>query len=87
MIKVRGGAEVGKVNPVDLATSLTLPTLVVHGSADDLIRESRARALFDALGGKKKFMEVPGGTHSNVLVTEAPVYAAMGEWLLGKSEL
>jgi len=27
-------------------------------------------------------MTVPGGTHGNVLVTEAPVYATTAQWLL-----
>lgn len=83
MIEMRGGPNVSKVSPVTLMAGLELPTLFVHGDADELIGEQRGRALFDACAGDKKFMTVEGGTHSNVLVTEAPVYAEMAVWLLG----
>lgn len=82
MIEMRGGLVVVEVKPVDLLKELKVPSLFVHGDADDLINLKRGEALFRASGGEKRFLTVEGGTHSNVLVTEAPVYAAMAEWLL-----
>jgi alpha-beta hydrolase superfamily lysophospholipase len=83
MIEMRGGPKVEEVAPVELAERLTLPTLVIHGDEDDLISYERGESFFAALGGRKKFVTVPGGSHDNVLVTEAPVYAEMARWLLG----
>ena len=81
LISFRGGFDLSEVRPVDLAKTLTLPALIIHGVADELIDDSRGRALFEAFAGRKSLILVPGGTHQNVLVTEAPVYAAMAEWL------
>lgn len=30
----------------------------------------------------KQWLTVPGAGHNNVLVTDYPLYAAVGEWLL-----
>jgi len=84
MIEMRGGPKVREVNSVELAGDLGLPTLVIHGDADDLISHERGENLYGAFAGEKKFVTVPGGTHDNVLVTEAPVYAEMARWLLKK---
>ncbi len=82
MTSWRGGAEIGEVNPVLLAAKISQPTLVVHGDADELISFERGKALYEGFAGKKKFLPVPGGTHDNVLVTEAPVFAGMARWFL-----
>lgn len=82
MIRARGGADVDQVRPVDLVGGLRVPTLFVHGDADELIDVERGRTLYEGHGGKKKFLVVEGGTHSNVLVTEAPVYVEMAGWLM-----
>ena len=87
MIKARGGAEVVNVRPVNLVRGLRVPTLFVHGDADELIGLGRGRALYEAHGGEKEFLVVEGGTHSNVLVTEAPVYVEMAAWLMGSDRV
>lgn len=84
LIAMRGGPKVGEVEPVALAASLALPTLVIHGDEDDLISYERGANLYSAFAGKKKFVRVPEGTHDNVLITDAPVYAEMAKWLLGE---
>ena len=80
----RGGPEIGEVNPALLASKIFQPTLVVHGDADDLISLERGKALYESFAGKKEFLLVPGGTHDNVLVTDAPVFAGMARWFLEK---
>ncbi len=84
LISVRGGPDVNAVNPVVLAAELKIPTLVVHGEADELISHERGETLYSAFAGPKKFMTISGGTHDNVLVTDAPAYAAMAGWLLSR---
>jgi hypothetical protein len=58
------------------------PALVVHGDQDELIGLARAQRLFDAFGGDKRFVSVPGAGHGNVLRTDMPLYATMAEWFL-----
>jgi len=82
LIVMRGGPDIEKVIPVNLAQKLQLPTLVIHGDEDDSISHERGRALYEGFAGEKEFLTVPGGDHENVLVTEAPVYAAMAKWFL-----
>ena len=80
----RGGAELAKVKPVDLAEKITVPTLVIHGDEDGLIAHSRGERLHAGFSGEKKFLTVSGGNHDNVLVTDAPVYAEMATWFLSE---
>ena len=40
-----------------------MPILVVHGSADSLIRPELGRALYERAPGPKRFVLVEGGTH------------------------
>ncbi|MGJ8697684.1 MAG: alpha/beta hydrolase [Verrucomicrobiaceae bacterium] len=82
MVERRGGARLSEVRPGELAGGISVPTLVVHGDADELIGEERGKRLFEAFAGPKKYMSVPGGGHDNVLITEAPVYAETAAWLL-----
>ena len=82
MIKWRGGADLTRVNPRREAAKISIPVFVVHGDCDELIDQSRGRTLFDGFAGPKKFLSVSGGTHQNVLITEAPVYAEMASWFL-----
>ena len=42
---------------------VTVPTLVVHGSADHFVRPELGRALFERVTAPKRFMLVHGGTH------------------------
>ena len=44
-------------------SQVTVPTLVVHGSADHFIRPELGRALFDRVTSPKQFLLVQGGTH------------------------
>jgi uncharacterized protein len=41
------------------------PLLVVHGSADRLIRPDLGRRLYEAAKGPKQFVLVEGGSHHN----------------------
>jgi len=86
-ITMQGGPEVSAVNPVELAAELEVPSLVVHGDADELISHERGVALYEAFAGPKEFMTIPGGTHDTLLITDAPAYAAMAIWFLSQKTI
>lgn len=63
---------------------LTL-VMIVHGDADNSVPTRAGKELFAAFreGNGKRWLSVPGAGHNNVLVTDYPLYAEMGAWLLG----
>ncbi len=78
-----GGARLIDVSPADWVKSVNTPVMLVHGNADSLISQERGRALYNAYASvDKRWVEVDGGTHQNILVTPMPLYAEMLEWLL-----
>lgn len=80
--RLRGTVDIAAVQPRDWAARVRTPALVVHGSRDPLVPAERGRALYEALGSRDKgWIDVPGGTHDGVLVTEMPLHAQMSGWL------
>jgi alpha-beta hydrolase superfamily lysophospholipase len=78
------GLALGSINSAALAKQVTMPTLVAHGTADRVIPLEAGRRLYEALPEalEKKWVEIPGADHDNVLVTDFPIYAAMAEWMV-----
>ena len=78
-----GGAELSKVKPGEWATNVHTPVMVVHGTEDSLISLDSGKNLYRAYASEnKRWVEVAGATHQNILVTEMPLYADMSEWIL-----
>ncbi len=59
------------------------PVLVVHGSADSLIRPELGRALFDRAPDPKRFVLVEGGTHHNTNAVGQAQYRTALQELFG----
>lgn len=59
---------------IDRIPSVAVPTLVVHGTADELIPLAMGQALFAAAAGPSTFLPVPGGTHNDTWVRGGPRY-------------
>lgn len=80
----RVGVALEDIRPLDLAKRQTVPTLVMHGGEDGFVPMARGRKLYEALPPDlaKKWVEVPGANHNNVLITDFPVYATVAEWFL-----
>ncbi len=81
-LRLRGGYGLSAVNPASYAGALKVPVMVVHGKDDQLIPVARGRRLYEALpAGHKRWVEVPGGGHGNVLATPMELYAEMAIWM------
>lgn len=76
--------EIGAANSLKLVCDLKCPTLIAHGSSDRVIPIGYGRPLYEALppAVEKRWIEIPGADHDNVLITDFPIYAEMAEWML-----
>lgn len=85
----RTGVRVSEIDSSEKARRIRIPTLVVHGDDDEIIPTASGKALFDAIpeATEKRWIEVPGAGHQNVLVTNFPIYATMARWFLERAGL
>ena len=81
--KQSGGADITQIIPCKRAQEITTPVMIAHGTEDSLITLAQGKRLYNSFASpNKKWIEVKGGTHSNVLTTPMPLYATMIEWAL-----
>lgn len=65
--RLQAGFDPWSIRPLDAATSITCPVLLVHGSKDALVPVNQARQLASALGRHcRETVIIPTGTHGNV---------------------
>lgn len=78
------GVKIEAASSIALAPEIKCPFLVAHGTSDHVIPIGCGRRLYAALPAsiEKRWVEIPGADHNNVLVTDFPIYAEMAEWLL-----
>ncbi len=76
--------EISDANSIALVPGLKCPVLVAHGISDRVIPVECGRRLYAALPSsiEKRWIEIPGADHDNVLITDFPIYAEMAEWML-----
>ena len=80
----RTGIHLADIQPHRHAASITIPTLVAHGTEDRVSSITRGKCLYDSLPAAipKHWIEIPGAGHDNVLITAYPIYADIAEWML-----
>jgi fermentation-respiration switch protein FrsA (DUF1100 family) len=52
----------------------TVPALVLHGDADQVVPITEGRALFDAIVGPKRFISIRGGDHNDAAPPDPEIY-------------
>jgi pimeloyl-ACP methyl ester carboxylesterase len=79
----KSGISIHEIQPRLHAASIHMPTLIAHGTADPVVQMAAGRHLFDAFpDNTKKWLEIPGAGHDNVLITAFPIYAEIAEWMI-----
>ena len=80
----RTGLPIGSIHPAKILSSSNIPTLIAHGTADRTIPITSGKHLFHSLPATtpKRWIEVPAATHENILITDYPLFAAIGGWFL-----
>ena len=66
------GASLSSPRPIDVAPSVAVPTLVVHGSEDALIPAADAQRLAHAFARTAGYIEVSGARHTDVIDVGGP---------------
>lgn len=82
--QMKSGIRLDEIQPARHAAKIRIPTLIAHGTDDRVISNDGGHRLFDSLPSdiSKKWVEIPGADHDNVLVTNYPIYADIAEWML-----
>lgn len=75
----QGHFDIDAVSPVRAAASIRVPVLLVHGDADVDTPPDHSRRIFAALGGPKRLILVPGGTHNSSLRPD--VWREIDRWI------
>lgn len=76
------GASVGWPTPLELAPSVTIPILIIHGSNDRLIPMADVKSLANAFPTPAPILEVPNAQHSDVAeMAGAPLYDQLRSFL------
>ena len=61
------GVSLTRPRPLDLATQVRCPVLIVHGADDTLVLGREARLLAAAFPSPARILEVPGAGHTDVI--------------------
>lgn len=80
----KSGFSVSEIRPCRHAASIHIPTMIAHGSTDEVVLMNSGRRLFESLpySTVKKWVEIPDAGHDNVLITDYPIYADIAEWMM-----
>ncbi len=60
--------------PAEDARAVKCPVLVFHGENDTRVLDAEAQAVYDQLGGEKKYVSVPGIEHELSIVREPQLW-------------
>jgi pimeloyl-ACP methyl ester carboxylesterase len=80
----KSGIHLADIQPHRHAASIVIPTLIAHGTQDIVSSITCGKGLYDSLPAAtpKRWIEIPGAGHDNVLITNYPIYADIAEWML-----
>jgi uncharacterized protein len=80
----KSGIHLADIQPHRHAASISIPTLIAHGTNDRVSSLTCGKCLYDSLPATppKRWIEIPGAGHDNVLITAYPIYADLAEWML-----
>jgi alpha-beta hydrolase superfamily lysophospholipase len=76
----RAGFKAADVSPVRAARSITVPVLLVHGTADTATTPDHSRRVLAALSGPKRLILAEGARHNESL-RDADVWRDIDRWL------
>jgi pimeloyl-ACP methyl ester carboxylesterase len=75
----QGKFRVAEVSPVALAPRMRAAAFLIHGSKDPETPPAHSQRVFQALGGPRKLLIVPGAGHNDAVTNEA--WRQIDEWI------
>lgn len=81
---IETGQTPSAANSKLLASKVSCPVLIAHGTADSFIPPECGQRLHEALTAAKsrRWVPVPGAGHATIFTTDFPLFATLSEWLL-----
>lgn len=76
----QGGFNVDAASPLEAASRIKVPVLLIHGDADRKTRPAHSQRVFEALTGPKRLLLVPGAGHNGSL-GDAAVWKEIDRWI------
>ena len=76
----RGRFDVASVSPADVARSIRVPVLLIHGADDVETRPEHSKRIFAALAGPKQLLLVPHAGHNQSL-NASMAWTEIDRWL------
>lgn len=74
MLQLRGGYDLKDASAISAIKNTSLPILIIHGEADDMIPVSMAYELYDAAAGEKELLIIPGAGHAQAADKNPKLY-------------
>ncbi len=84
MTKVHGGIDFKEASAVDQLQKSTTPMLFIHGEADDFVPFEMVFRNYDAFGGEKDIITIPGAAHAESVCVDPETYWAKVWEFVGK---
>jgi len=81
----RAGFSVAEVSPVDSASRIVVPVLLIHGADDVETPPDHSRRVYAALPGSKRLIMVSGAGHNHSL-SSARIWSEIDRWILHRKE-
>lgn len=74
MLQLRGGYDLKDASALEAIKKTDLPVLIIHGEDDDMVPVEMAYELYDAAGGEKELLIVPGAGHAQAMDKTPELY-------------
>lgn len=74
MLQLRGGYDLKDASALEAVKKTDLPVLIIHGEEDDMVPVEMAYELYDAAGGEKELLIIPGAGHAQAMDKEPELY-------------
>lgn len=74
VLQLRGGYNLKHASALKAIKKTTLPVLIIHGDQDDMVPVDMAYQLYDAAGGEKELLIIPGAGHAQAMDKDPQTY-------------
>lgn len=74
VLQLRGGYNLKHASALKAIKKTSLPVLIIHGDQDDMVPVDMAYQLYDAAGGEKELLIIPGAGHAQAMDKDPQTY-------------